>query len=331
MYEQNPVAPDDTNDAARHYIDEGIAVLPAPVGEKEARITGWPQLILGIDAVDEYFPPGELLNIVRVNGTNSNGRGDIDLDRIETRKVANYIIPEGTRRFGREGQIPGHIEVRFTDTVPRTTSYSLPGDGDDRMVLELRADGSQTLLPPSVYPNGDRCVWENGEVLEAHAVTLRGYAEDIAVSALLLRNYPGEGAQHKFWLGAIGMLIKARHPVERVRRIVEAAARCANDPEWRHRLRIIDTTMTKFMLGENVAGKKKLGDVAPEVPQILKDWLGIGKITDSGLPHVVVNDCPLREVSDEATDALVAANEPPEIFVGPGASPGSRKIGRAGP
>ena len=152
MYEQNPVSSDDTNDAARRYIQEGIAVLPASVGEKEARITGWPQLILGIDAVDEYFPPGELLNIVRVNGTNSNGRGDIDLDRIETRKVANYIIPEGTRRFGREGQIPGHIEVRFTDTVPRTTSYSLPGDGDDRMVVELRADGSQTLLPPSVYP-----------------------------------------------------------------------------------------------------------------------------------------------------------------------------------
>src|SRR5829696_8478332 len=302
------------NDAARSYIEEGFAVLPAPVGEKEARITGWPQLILGIDAVAEYFPPGEPQNIVRVNGTNSNGRGAIDLDRLEALKVAKYIIPEDTRRFGREGQIPGHVEVRFADTVPRTTSYSLPGDGDDRMVVELRADGSQTLLPPSVYPNGDRCVWEDGEVLEAHASTLRGYAEDIAVSALLLMNYPGEGARHKFWLGAIGMLVKARHPVERVRRIVEAAARCANDPEWRHRLRIIDTTMTKFMLGENVAGKKKLGDVAPEVPQILKDWLGIGKIADSGLPHVVANDCPLREVSDEATDALVAANEPPEIF-----------------
>src|SRR5215204_558817 len=132
------------NGAARSYIEEGFAVLPAPVGEKEARITGWPQLILGIDAVAEYFPPGEPQNIVRVNGTNSNGRGDIDLDRLEALKVAKYIIPEDTRRFGREGQIPGHVEVRFADTVPRTTSYSLPGDGDDRMVVELRADGSTT-------------------------------------------------------------------------------------------------------------------------------------------------------------------------------------------
>jgi DNA polymerase I-like protein with 3'-5' exonuclease and polymerase domains len=311
---EKPEAREDVNKAARDYGEEGLAVLPTPVGEKEAKITGWPSLVLGPEAIDEYFPPGKQLNIVRVNGTNSSGRGDLDLDRPEALKVANYLIPDGILRFGREGGTLGHIEVRFADTVPRTIQYELSGEGDDQMVVELRADGSQTLLPPSVYPNGDRCVWQEGEVLEAHAVTLRGYAEDIAVSALLLMNYPGEGARHQFWLGAIGMLIKARHPVERVRRIVEATARCANDREWRNRLKIIDTTTTKFMLGERIAGRQKLAKVAPDVPQILKHWLGIGKITDSGLPHIVTNDRPLREVSDEATDALLAANEPPEIF-----------------
>src|SRR4051812_9652938 len=91
----------DSNAAARRYIEEGFAVLPALAGEKEARITGWPSLIVGADTVDEYFPPGETLNIVRVNGTNSSGRGDIDLDRPEALKVADYIIPEDTMRFGR--------------------------------------------------------------------------------------------------------------------------------------------------------------------------------------------------------------------------------------
>jgi len=305
----------DVNAAAKYYLDEeGFAVLLAPPGEKEARVKGWPNLVLGPNAIDEEFPPGKDLNIVRVNGTNSGGRGDIDLDRPESLRVANYIIPEEVRRFGRQGQIPGHIEVKFADTVPRTTRYELPGEGDDRCVVELRADGSQTLLPPSVYPDGDRCVWTDGDVLEAHTVTIRGYVEDIAVATLLLMNYPGEGARHQFWLGAIGMLIKARHPVERIRRIVEATVRCANDPELRTRFRIIDTTMTKFMVGDSVAGKGKLEKAAPGVPQILKEWLGIGKITDSGLPHVVCNDRPLREVSDEATDALVAANDPPEVF-----------------
>ncbi|HVF01065.1 MAG TPA: hypothetical protein VNA27_06965 [Rubrobacteraceae bacterium] len=304
----------DVNQAAHIYVEAGFAVLPAPIGEKEARITGWPQLVLGADAIDEYFPPGENLNIVRVNGANSNGRGDIDLDRTEALKVANYLIPEGTLGFGREGHVPGHIEVQFADTVPRTTKFALPGDGDDRMVVELRADGSQTLLPPSIYPDGARCVWQDGEVLVGHAVTLRGYAEDIAVAALLLMHYPGEGARHEFWLGAVGMLIKSRHPAQRVRGIVEATARCANDPEWRTRLDVIDTTVTKFMVGERIGGKTKLAKIAPDVPQILKDWLRIGSITDSGLPQIVTNNRPLREVSDEATDALVAANEPPEIF-----------------
>src|SRR4051812_39241038 len=181
------------NEAARRYIEEGMSVLPAAAGEKEARIKGWQNLILGLDSVDEWFPPSEALNIVRVNGTNSNGRGDIDLDRPEALKIVDYLIPDDVRRFGREGQSLGHVEVRFVDdTVPRSAKYALPGDGNDRMMVELRADGSQTLIH-GTYPNGDRCVWEGGEVLAAHATTLHSLAADIAVGALLLLNYPGAG------------------------------------------------------------------------------------------------------------------------------------------
>ena len=300
------------NAAAHEYVQEGMSILPAVLGEKEAQLRDWPNLILGSEVVDDYFPHDELRNIVRINGTNSNGRGDIDLDRDEARRIAKYILPEDALRFGREGQIPGHVEVSFADTVPRTTRYDLPGEGQGRCVVELRAEGSQTLLPPSVYPEGDRCIWYEGEVIEAHSVTIAGYAQDIAVAALLLMHYPEEGTRHQFWLGAIGMLMKAKHPAERVRRIVEATTRCAGDRERETRLRIIDTTMSKMMMGERIGGIKKLRSVAPEVPAILKKWLG--KIADSGLPHVICNDRPLRDVSDEATDALVAANDPPEIF-----------------
>ena len=309
----------DAKDAAHKYADEGMTVLPANPGEKEARIENWPKLIIGPNAVDEYFSAEKLWNIVRVNGTNSGGRGDIDLDCDEALQVAPYVLPEGLLRFGRDGREPGHVEVKFADTVPRTTSYSITSDSitsdaGDKMLVELRADGSQTLLPPSVYPDGDRCVWHPGEVLEAHAVTLNAYAQDIAIAALLLMHYPDTGVRHQYWLGAIGMLIKAKHDVGRVRGIVEAVVRCAKDPELHDRMRVVDTTSTKFMLGEKVGGITKLKKVSEVVPKTLKHWLGIGKITDSGLTHIVVNDRPLRDVSDEATDALVEANNPPEIF-----------------
>src|SRR5215212_10240138 len=206
--------PENVNAWVREYIEEeGFAVLPAQPGEKEARRTGWPNLILGAEDIDKEFPPGQGLNIVRVNGDNSGGRGDLDLDCDEARRVAPYILPEGLRRFGREGQDPGHIEIRFRDTIPRTVSYSIMSETENRMVVELRANGSQTLLPPSTYPEGDRCIWHPGEVLEAHAVTLNNYAQDIAIAALLLMYYPVEGMRHQYWLGAIGMMIKAKHPV----------------------------------------------------------------------------------------------------------------------
>src|SRR5215211_5287270 len=281
--------PQTTGEWARRYIEnEGFAVLPVLPGEKEARVKGWPQLVIGPEAIDEYFPPGLDLNITRVNGTNSGGRGDLDLDCEEVLKVAPYILPEGLRRFGREGQVPGHIEVRFADTVPRTVSYSILDEGGDKMVVELRADGSQTLLPPSTYPEGDKCVWHPGEVLEAPAVTLNAYAQDLAIAALLLMHYPDTGARHQYWLGAIGMLAKAKHPLERVRTIVEATARCAKDPELHARLRNVDTTHTKAMLGERVSGISKLKKVSEVTAKTLKHWLGMGKIADTGLPHIQV-------------------------------------------
>src|SRR5215211_1965615 len=106
-----------SNEAAQRYIeDEGFAVLPAELREKEAYITGWNQLILGGKDVDAWFPPDEPKNIVRVNGDNSGGRGDIDLDRPEALRIAEYLVPQDALRFGREGKILGHVDVRFADT-----------------------------------------------------------------------------------------------------------------------------------------------------------------------------------------------------------------------
>src|SRR5215218_269085 len=128
------------NSWAHHYVEENFAVLPAEPGEKESRRKGWPNLILGAEDLDKEFPPGENLNIVRVNGENSGGHGDIDIDCEEGLKVAPYILPEGLRRFGREGQELGHVEIRFADTVPCTTSYSIVDNADNKMVVELRAN-----------------------------------------------------------------------------------------------------------------------------------------------------------------------------------------------
>jgi hypothetical protein len=44
--------PREYNEAAKKYAAEGMAVLPAPPGEKEAMIEGWPSLILGVDSID---------------------------------------------------------------------------------------------------------------------------------------------------------------------------------------------------------------------------------------------------------------------------------------
>jgi len=194
--------PQNAHEWAHHYVEaEGFSVLPAPLLEKEAKIEGWPERKVTLEEIEELFPPGELKNVVRINGDVSGGAGDLDLDCPEALAVVRHIVPgyeNELRKFGREGQAPGHIDVMFEDEAPRTRRFSVPGDdGRENMIVELRANGSQTLLPPSLYPEDERCVLYPGKPITAHAVTLTEIAEEIAATALVLRNYPGTGAREE--------------------------------------------------------------------------------------------------------------------------------------
>ncbi len=76
---------------------------------------------------------------------------------------------------------------------------------------------------------------------------------DVAVAAVVLRYYPGEGDRHDYVLKLSGYLL--RHlPEERVKRIVEAAAQEAHDDEVSSRLRDVASTRKNLKAGRKVTG-----------------------------------------------------------------------------
>jgi hypothetical protein len=294
-------------EAAEKYIRRGFSITP--LAGKEPILDDWPNVEVTPNLIPEYFSNGANIGIK----TGKAGLIDVEGDRPEAVAVARYLL-RTTLTSGRAGKSLAHNWYRVTAQLPETRKFELPGKGPGRTVVELRSAGAQTLAPPSVYPEGDVCVWGEGKIAHIAGDELIRAVEDTAIAALLLIHYPGIGARHDFSMCAAGYLLK-RLSLERVKRIVNAAARAAKDPEVRDRLRAVDTTAERIAAGEKVKGGPHLEKLAPGICKIMRGWMGWGEGRDDGLPRVLITNRPLRHKSADGLDALLEANEPPQLFV----------------
>ena len=88
-------------------------------------------------------------NIGLILGVTS-GLLDVDLDRCEAKSLADIILPVPMAAFDRGTTDSGHYLYKAITTGPRKTFTST----DKSTLVELRGDGSQTMIPPSIHPNG---------------------------------------------------------------------------------------------------------------------------------------------------------------------------------
>jgi hypothetical protein len=298
-----------TADAAEQYIKANISITP--LEGKEPVLSDWPNVEVRRDQLSRYFDNGR--NIGVKLGEPSGGLIDVDQDRPEAIAVGRYLLRQ-TKTSGRADKPHGHSWYRVTGELPETRKYELPGKGPGRMVVELRSTGAQTLAPPSVYPDGDSCVWSEGPIARIPGDELVREVEDTAIAALLLVHYPGVGARHEFWMCVAGYLLK-RLGLERVKGIANATARAAKDSEVRDRLRAVETTAERIAAGERVKGGPHLEKLAPGICKIMRGWMGWGEGRDDGLPRVLITNRPLRHKSADALDTLLEGNDPPQLFV----------------
>jgi Bifunctional DNA primase/polymerase, N-terminal/AAA domain len=256
-----------TRAAARRYIEADLAPIPIPHGEKNPNRRGWEKERHTTADVERLWSNGQ--NIGLLLGAPSRGLVDIDLDRTEARAVAEYLLPK-TRTSGRTS-CPDSHRWYYCNPLPKTKPYKLPGKVGDRCVVELRSTGAQTVVYPSKHPSGDRYEWGQGAVSTVDGQALADAVEDVAAAALLLMNYPGQGARHDYVMAAAGYLGRHMEP-KRVRSIVRAVVACSGDDEADTRFRDIDDTLEKLAAGDPVTGGPTLDDLAPGAPRQLTRW-----------------------------------------------------------
>jgi len=262
------IKPENVLEAAVQYTKMGVFVTPCK-GKKPV-LAGWPQQRLNVEDLPQHFGNGQ--NVAWILGEPSGWLVDVDLDVPEARKISDLFLPK-TLRGGREGTPDAHYWYRSPGA--KTKRWQ---DVDGTMLVEQRSDGCQTLVPPSVHPNGERYLWDPNGVLELAEVDLDQLEErctKLATATVVARHVPA-GGRHEYAMAVIGFLM--RHLEREATLEIVWAAWHAADAAGTDALRDLDgiaeDTERRLAEGENAFGGPTLQEMVPGLPKLLDRWWG---------------------------------------------------------
>ena len=261
---------------AKRYTALGWRIVPVPPGKKGPVRQGWQHLRITEEGLPQHFSNDE--NIGVLTGKPSGGLVDVDLDSPEARALASEFLPKTDLRHGRPSNPESHSWYR-ADPIPSTEKFRDPtvnSGGDSKaMLVELRADGCQTVLPDSVHPDGEDYRWESeGEPAVVDGHVLRHKVALVASCALLARHWPGQGSRQDMALALAGVLLRSGWQVQDVEHLIGSAANAAGDEETMKRITAGDFTARRINADLPTTGIPRLKEfVDPRVVDRVVEWL----------------------------------------------------------
>lgn len=291
----------DSRKAARSWLEIGILPVPLfPQSKKPKDGKGWNKARIQEDTVDQFFDRGD--NLGGLWGEPSGWIVDVDLDCEEAIAAADTLLPP-TFIYGRRKRPASHYLYKCEGIA---TFKRHPPKGE--MILEVRSTGSQSVLPPSIHPEGDRYEINNDvpfKTLSRRELERR--CNLVAAAALLAQQYPESGSRHDYVHTVAGALLWDGWTPDKVREFMTAMLDAADTKEddREQRERTIENTIEHFDKGDHVAGWRTLSNWldAKDIVSV-KKWLNDGKIATEAPEYV-------KTVETETAP-------PPEIFKVPG-------------
>lgn len=180
-------------------------------------------------------------NIGLILGVTS-GLLDVDLDCCEAKSLADIILPMPMAAFDRGTTDSGHYLYKATTTGPRKSFTS----ADKSTLVELRGDGSQTMMPPSVHPNGVKISFTalNGDADPVQYDELLKAVDLLAACSEIAKNWQ-EGCRHELALSFSGFARKHDLAPNYIMQIVQRICQIAHDPEVEDRLNAVRSTFAR--------------------------------------------------------------------------------------
>jgi hypothetical protein len=264
---------------ASRYIELGYAPIPVPAGVKNPNRRGWEQERYTLEDVPRCWNNGQ--NIGLLTGSVSGWLVDVDLDVPEAVSIAGRFL-EPTRTSGHGEQLDLHWW--YLAEAARTRDY-LDTDGRKKLI-ELRANGRQTLVAPSLHPDGNEYAWNLAlELVTVEARELEQAVNKLATATLIACHLPehrrfGGGGRHDFALALAGyMLRNNRLNRQTVLSVLRAAWDAKGWPSQQDRReahrdleRAVEDTTQKLEQGKKVKGGRKLEEMEPRMAARIADY-----------------------------------------------------------
>lgn len=299
-------------DAAVFYKSLGWDSLVLPAREKAPK-GKWGEAIERDDE-DLFFAFGAASNVGIALGERSGGLIDIDNDWPEAALISNFMF-ERYPSFGRTTSQNSHRFVR--GRLQKNVRFEIPSGAaelfgvDKSTVLELRGNKLQTMVPPSVHPNGERLRWHDDprHIPEVDGVELERYAGCVAFLAAILNRYPREaGNRDNICLALTGTLVRAGFTDEEIDGWVTQLASLAGDEEAGKRGGKAAASRERLEAGEETWGLPILCELLGIGPmeKTLRKWLGLGGHGGGvGPDAIIVRPGELPQAVDRVEQALI--------------------------
>ena len=265
----------------------GWTPVPLRPGTKRPAWGDWTSVrYADADAVKEAFS-GEPYNLGVALGAASGGLVDIDLDHPKAPYAASFFLPSETMRTGRPGSPGSHYWFHVDDLDVTREVWQTP---DRRVIVEVRASGHQTALPPSVHPEGETYRWESEAWAEPKALgqqELLARVGCIALVSYLTELWPSRGGRHDAYLALAGALLREGPPdapvvspvwgqqgnVEGIIRVLAEMTHDDDGPEARVS-EVVPSTIRKIREGRKVQGFPTLARMfGDDQAQRLRDFV----------------------------------------------------------
>lgn len=272
----------------------GYTPVPIRTGQKRPALARWGELNYD-DETDVRRTFGEADDVGGLGlllGEASGGLVDVDLDHPKARKAAGLILLPTPMETGRASSRWSHRWYRVDpDSLPPTRRYKMPGG---ETIVELRANGAQTVIPPTVHPSGEQYRWEGepwAEPAEVGGQVLASRVATLALVSVLLDVWPERGGRHDAYLALAGALLRTPtglHPLweKALPGLVATLAELTDDedgPEQRVK-EVVPTTVKRLLAGKTAQGWPTLSriigpehtEAATEIAREIEYLLGFG-------------------------------------------------------
>lgn len=266
----------DSVKVAKSWLDLGIQPVPIKRKTKKPKDgKGWNLLKVTRDTIARFFTPGD--NVGGLWGKPSGWVVDVDLDWDEAAAAAPRLLPE-TFIYGRRNRPSTHYLYRV-EGIGTSKRYD-SGGGDSRkrtVITEIRSTGSQSVLPPSIHPDGDK--YEINHDVEIKTLTVKNLellVNQVTAAAVFARYYPESGGRHDYIHAITGALLWEGWPEDKTRKFARAVLDAVDTKEddRKQRERTIENTITHFREGNRIAGWRTLSQwLHGEDLRLVKSWL----------------------------------------------------------